>query len=292
MFDTLKKIFTHKDLRNKILYVVFILFIFRILAHIPVPGIDLNELRAFFERNQLFGLLNLFSGGAMQNFSVVMLGVGPYITASIIFQLLVMIVPKFEALSKEGEYGREKINHYTRLLTVPLAAINGYGFLRLLSNQTQGRLLADMNTFQLVATIIIITAGTVFLMWLGELITERKIGNGVSLIIFAGIVSQIPTEVSQLIFKFDVSQIPLFLLFIAAGALGEEGEGKVVMNGEEQTFKAGDAIIVPAGTNHNVINTSPDKPLKLYTIYTPPNHPDGKIHKTKAEAMADEKDHV
>src|SRR3989339_1836212 len=203
MLAKLQQVWKAKDIRASVLYVLALLVVFRIAAHIPIPGINVMDLKDYFENNQVLGMLNLFSGGAMQNFSVVMLGVGPYITASIIFQLLVMIVPKFEALSKEGEYGRQKINQYTRLLTVPLAAINGYGFLRLLSSQTQGRLLAEMTTFQFVTTIVIITAGTVFLMWLGELITERKIGNGVSLIIFAGIVARLPQSIRNTLVAFD-----------------------------------------------------------------------------------------
>ena len=214
MLAKLQQVWKAKDIRNSVLYVLALLVVFRIAAHIPIPGVNVTELKNYFESNQVLGMLNLFSGGAMQNFSVVMLGVGPYITASIIFQLLVMIVPKFEALSKEGEYGRQKINQYTRLLTVPLAAINGYGFLRLLSNQTQGRLLAEMTTFQFVTTIIIITAGTVFLMWLGELITERKIGNGVSLIIFAGIVARLPQSIRNTLVAFDNTMILNLVIFV------------------------------------------------------------------------------
>ncbi|MDD5749206.1 MAG: preprotein translocase subunit SecY [Patescibacteria group bacterium] len=213
MLAKLQQVWKAKDVRNSILYVLALLIIFRIAAHIPIPGINVGDLREYFQSNQVLGLLNLFSGGAMQNFSVVMLGVGPYITASIIFQLLVMIVPKLEALSKEGEYGRQKINQYTRLLTVPLALVNGYGFLRILSSQTQGRLLGDMTSFQLAATLVIITAGTIFLMWLGELISEKKIGNGVSLIIFAGIVSGLPQSIRNTLIAFDNTMVLNLLIF-------------------------------------------------------------------------------
>ena len=213
MLAKLQQVWKAKDVRNSILYVLALLIIFRIAAHIPIPGVNVEDLRDYFQSNQVLGMLNLFSGGAMQNFSVVMLGVGPYITASIIFQLLVMIVPKLEALSKEGEYGRQKINQYTRMLTVPLAAINGYGFLRILSSQTQGRLLADMTSFQLAATLVIITAGTVFLMWLGELISEKKIGNGVSLIIFAGIVAGLPQSIRNTIVAFDNTMVLNLIIF-------------------------------------------------------------------------------
>ncbi|MCD4760402.1 preprotein translocase subunit SecY [bacterium] len=213
MLAKLQQIWKAKDVRNSILYVLALLIVFRIAAHIPVPGINVMDLRQLFEGNQALGMLNLFSGGAMQNFSVVMLGVGPYITASIIFQLLVMIVPKLEALSKEGEYGRQKINQYTRLLTIPMAMIQGYGFIRLLSSQTNGQLLANITTFQFITTLIIITTGTIFLMWLGELISEKHIGNGVSLIIFAGIVSGLPQSLRNTFVAFDQTQVLSLIIF-------------------------------------------------------------------------------
>jgi preprotein translocase subunit SecY len=213
MLAKLQQIWKAKDVRNSILYVLALLIVFRIAAHIPIPGIDIIELRQYFESNQILGMLNMFSGGAMQNFSIVMLGVGPYITASIIFQLLVMIVPKLEALSKEGDYGRQKINQYTRLLTVPMAIIQGYSFIKLLSNQTNGRLLADVSTFQLIATIVVITAGTMFLVWLGELITEKHIGNGVSLLIFAGIVSGLPRSISNTFLSVDNTMVLNLIIF-------------------------------------------------------------------------------
>lgn len=213
MLAKLQQIWKAKDVRSSILYVLALLIIFRIAAHIPVPGVDVAGLKDYFDQNQALGLLNLFSGGAMQRFSVVMLGVGPYITASIIFQLLVMIVPKLEALSKEGEYGQQKINQWTRMLTVPLAALQGYALIKLISSQTQGRLLAEMNIMQITTTIIIVTAGTIFLMWLGELISERHIGNGVSLIIFAGIVSRLPQSVRNTFVAFDNTMVLNLIIF-------------------------------------------------------------------------------
>lgn len=213
MLAKLQQIFKAKDIRNNILFVLGLLIVFRIAAHIPVPGINVVDLQEYFAGNQVLGLLNLFSGGAMQNFSVVMLGVGPYITASIIFQLLVMIVPKLEALSKEGEYGRQKINQYTRIATVPLAIIQGYSFIRLLSNQTNGLLLSNISTMQMVSTLLIVSAGTIFLMWLGELITERHIGNGVSLIIFAGIVSSLPQSIRNTFISVDNTMILNIVIF-------------------------------------------------------------------------------
>lgn len=219
MLDKLKQIWKAKDVRKSILYVFALLIVYRIAAHIPVPGVDVAELKSYLEGNQVLGLLSMFSGGALQNFSVIMLGVGPYITASIIIQLLAMIVPKIEALSKEGEYGQQKLSQYTRLLTVPLAIIQAYSYIRLLSSQTQGRLLGNMSSMELVTTLILITAGTMFLMWLGELITEKHVGNGVSLIIFAGIVSGLPTTVRNTLIAFDSSQVLNLVLFMVIALL-------------------------------------------------------------------------
>lgn len=210
MWETLKKIYNHHDLRNKILYVLGILVIFRVLAHIPVPGIDLTELKSFFERNQLFGMLNLFSGGAMRNFSIVMMGVGPYITSSIIFQLLAMIVPSLEALQKEGEYGRKKINQYTRVATVPLAIMQSYAMVTLLKNQG---IVGNWSPFELITMLITMTAGTVLLMWLGELISEKGIGNGISLIITLGIIAGVPASLQQTLVVMDTSKIIGIIIF-------------------------------------------------------------------------------
>lgn len=217
MLAKIKQIWKAEDVRKNIFYVLSLLVVFRVAAHIPVPGIDVEALRASFESNQVLGMLNLFSGGAMQNFSVVMLGVGPYITASIIFQLLTMIVPQLEALSKEGEYGRQKINQYTRILTVPMAIIQGYGFIRLISSQSGGTLIADMEPMQWLSTLTIITAGTIFLMWLGELISEKHIGNGVSLIIFAGIVAGLPQSLQNTIVAFDGGEVLNLIIFAIIG---------------------------------------------------------------------------
>lgn len=211
MFQKLIQIWKVPDLRKSIIFVLGILVIFRLGAHIPIPGVNVENLKAFFESNQILGLLNIFSGGSMENFSVVMLGVAPYITASIIFQLLIMIIPRLEELSKE-EYGRQKINHYTRILTVPLAALQSYGMIAMLRQSTQS-IITDISPFRLFTTIITITAGTIFLMWLGELISEKKIGNGISLLIFAGIVTGIPGAVQHTLAVFDPSQIFNLALF-------------------------------------------------------------------------------
>lgn len=214
MWEKLVQIFKIKDLREKILYVLGMLVIFRFAAHIPVPGVNIENLRNFFSNNQIFGLLNMFSGGTMRNFSVVALGVAPYITASIIMQLLVMIIPSLEKLAKEeGEVGRQKINQITRYMTVPLAALQGYGMISLLQRSGQQIISSNLPTFTLISTIITLTAGTIFLMWIGELITEKGIGNGVSLIIFAGIVARLPQGVQQTLINFDSSKIIDILIF-------------------------------------------------------------------------------
>ncbi len=204
-------------LRKRLFFTLGILVLFRALAAIPVPGIDTAALQSIFAGNQFLGLLNVFSGGGLSNLSIVMLGVGPYITATIIMQLMTMIFPKLKALyQEEGEAGRMKFSQYSRLLTVPLALIQGYSFIALL--QSQG-VFPQLSGFDILISLIIITAGSVFLMWLGEIITEFGIGNGVSLIIFGGIVASVPSTVSQLLFTFDPSQIPLYLGFLVSALL-------------------------------------------------------------------------
>ncbi|MBU1178322.1 preprotein translocase subunit SecY [Patescibacteria group bacterium] len=207
MLEKITQIFKIKDLRKKIFYVLMMLVIFRLAAHIPVPGVDITVLKKFFESNQILGLLNMFTGGAMDNFSVVALGVGPYITSSIIMQLLVMVVPYLEKLQKEeGEAGRAKINKITRYATIPLAALQSYSMIALLQRSGQG-IIGDIPLFNLITMVTIMTAGTVFLMWIGELMTEHGIGNGISLIIFAGIVSAVPQAIQQTVVNFDSSKL-------------------------------------------------------------------------------------
>jgi len=188
--------FSLPDLRRRLLFTLGILVVFRFLAHIPLPGVNLDALGELFERNQLLGMLDLFSGGAMRNFSIVAMGVYPYITASIIMQLLVPVVPRLQALSQEGEAGRNKINIYTHWLMVPLAALQGYGQLVLLSRGSDAAV-TQTGALPTVAIIFSLTAGTMFLVWLGELITERGIGNGVSIIIFGGIVAGFPEMIGR-----------------------------------------------------------------------------------------------
>ncbi len=219
MSDLLSPILTAfriAELRRKILITVLIVVIFRIVAHIPVGGVDLIALQKLFASNQFLGLLDIFSGGTLANFSIISLGLNPYINASIILQLLTMIVPSLEALSKEGESGRQMINQYTRYLTIPLALLQAIGMFVLLKNQG---IISQITPIQISAIIVGMTAGTIFLMWLGELITEYGIGNGISLLIFAGIVSRIPVVFSQTASIFDQLQTLNILIFAALSVL-------------------------------------------------------------------------
>ena len=230
--DKILYIFKDPELRKKIFFVLGTLLIFRLVAVLPIPGVDTLRLKAFFEGNQFFGLLNIFSGGALDNLSVVMLGVGPYITASIIMQLLTMIIPRLEQIYKEeGEAGRQKFNMWTRWLTVPLAGLQTYGMISLFRSQG---IFGDLTGLELGTIILTATAGTVFLMWLGELITEKNIGNGVSIIIFAGIVASLPTSVSQTLIIWDPAKVFTYLgyavfavLVIAAVVFVTEGQRNI-----------------------------------------------------------------
>jgi preprotein translocase subunit SecY len=215
MWNKLRQIWKTGDLRNNILFVIAMLVVFRVAAHVPVPGVKPEALRDFFNSNQILGLLNAFSGGSWDSFSVVAMGVGPYITASIIFQLLAMIIPRLEEMQKEAG-GQERINHYTRLATAPLAMLQAYGMLSILRQSQQG-FITDMTLLQAFIIIMTMTAGTIFLMWIGELISERKIGNGISILIFANIVARLPTTVQQAALTFESSQIINLAAFILIG---------------------------------------------------------------------------
>jgi len=211
-YDKILFLFKNKELRNKFLFVIFLFVVFRFAANIPIPGIGAENLRKFFDQNQVFGLLNLFTGGALSNFSVVLLGLGPYITATIILQLLTMIFPALEKLYKEeGEAGRQKFNQYSRLLTIPLAAFEGYGMLTVFARQG---IITGLSLPVMISAILTITAGAMFLMWIGEIISEQGMGNGISLLIFAGIVAGIPINIFQTFVTFDASKIPAYLAFL------------------------------------------------------------------------------
>lgn len=213
MWNRFLRIWKIKELRNSILFVLAMLVIFRLVAHIPIPGIDPAGLRQFLQGNQILGLLNVFSGGTLENFSIAMLGVAPYITSAIIFQLLVLIVPQLEELQKEGEAGQQKISMYTRWSSIPLAILQGFALIRLLSS-TQVGILTDLNTWLFIAAVTIVTAGTVFLMWIGELITEKRIGNGISLLIMASIITALPRGVQSAIVNYNPSDLYTYALFL------------------------------------------------------------------------------
>jgi preprotein translocase subunit SecY len=210
--------FSLPDLRRRLLFTFGMLVVFRFIAHVPMPGVDLAALRELFDQNQLLGMLDMFSGGAMRNFSVAAMGVYPYITSSIIMQLLVPVIPQLRALSQEGEAGRNRINQFTHWLTVPLAALQGYAQIVLLRNQGA---IAAAGTFETIAMIATLVAGTMFLVWLGELITERGIGNGISIIIFGGIVAGLPEMIGRgMIAKDDWIGVGIFgIIALATMAL-------------------------------------------------------------------------
>ncbi|MEI6510659.1 MAG: preprotein translocase subunit SecY [Candidatus Uhrbacteria bacterium] len=208
------RVWKTKEVRNSLLFIFAMLVIFRVAAHIPVPGVDPSALVNYFQGNQFFGLLNIFSGGTLQHFSIVALGLAPFITSSIIFQLLGMIIPKLEEMQKE-EQGRQRINQWSRVLTVPLALLQGYGLV-LLFNQQSGAKLFTAGTADLFTTVLVmgtLTAGTIFLMWMGELISEKNLGNGTSILIFAGIIAGLPNYFGQSLALYDGSQMITAIIF-------------------------------------------------------------------------------
>lgn len=205
--------FSDWTLVRRVLFVLAAILVFRALAAIPVPGVNLAALAQLFEQNQFFGLLNIFAGGGLSNLSIVLLGVGPYITASIIMQLMTIIFPTLKAMyQEEGEAGRIRFAQYSRLLTLPLAVLQGVAFLVILTRQG---ILPALSPFEFAVSVAIVTAGSMLLMWIGELISEFGIGQGVSILIFAGIVASLPGVVSQLLFTFDASQLPVYIAFVA-----------------------------------------------------------------------------
>jgi len=232
-------IFKIPDLRKKILAVAFLLVVFRVFAAIPIPSVDPVRLKEFLSSSQIFGFINIFAGGGFDNLSIVMLGLGPYITATIIMQLLTIISPKLKSFYyEEGAEGRIKFNRISRYLTVPLAAFQAYGFLNLLISQ---QVLPPLSFSETLANVVVITAGSIFLMWIGELISEYKIGNGISLIIFAGIVSSIPQVVASAIATYTPEVISTYFafailaVFVVAGVVFvNEGERKIPISYAKQ----------------------------------------------------------
>ncbi len=216
MFSSLTSFFTRAvnspNIRKKLIVTALILVVFRLVAHIPVSGIDRNALKSLFSGNALLSLLDVFSGGTLANFSIMALGLNPYINSSIVLQLMTYVVPSLEALSKEGEYGREKINQYTRLLTIPLACLQAFGVYLLLQKRGVLPILSPLALITLISTMV---AGTVFAVWLGELVTEYGITNGVSFLIFAGIVAQLPVSFGRsasTIQSGDIFRVGIFLV--------------------------------------------------------------------------------
>jgi preprotein translocase subunit SecY len=217
LFRKLHTIFTDRSILKRILFVLGALVVFRLLAAIPIPGVDTAALANFISSNQFFGIFDIFSGGGLSNLSIMMLGVGPYITASIIMQLLTIMVPRLKALyHEEGEAGKKKFAQYSRLLTIPLAAIQGFSLLLILTRQG---VLPQLGLFDTILNLVVVVAGSVLLMWIGELISEFGIGNGVSILIFAGIVSRLPSVVGQNVFSFTPDQIFIYAGFVIVSIL-------------------------------------------------------------------------
>ncbi len=216
IFGIFSKSIKTPDVRRKLLFTAGIFIVFRIFAHIPVAGVNLDALKSLFSQNQFLGLLDIFSGGTLANFSVMALGLNPYINASIILQLLTMVFPKLEALSKEGESGRQKINQYTRMLTVPLAVLQSIGMYALLRSQG---IIATLSAIDILSFVATMTAGTMLLVWLGELISEKGVGNGISLLIFAGIVGRIPVTFGQTLSTVNATNFFNLIIFLVIGLL-------------------------------------------------------------------------
>jgi preprotein translocase subunit SecY len=219
----LLQIWNSKDLRNKILFTLLLIVIARLLGQVTIPGANIDALRVIFQQNQLLGMFSLLTGGSADNFSVILMGLSPYINASIIIQLLTVIIPKMENLSKEGEQGRRTLNQYTRLLTIPIAFVQSYGMIALLNSQSPVPIIANITSPGVILPIMLtVMAGSMLLMWLGELITEKGISNGVSLLIFAGIIANIPTIIGQSLALAQQSNdklIPLVVMILATIAL-------------------------------------------------------------------------
>ncbi len=211
MIETLRRVWSQRELRRKIVFTLGIIVLFRFFAHLPLPGVDRAALRQLFSTNALLGLLSAFSGGTMENFSVVSLGLAPYINASIIFQILTFGFPRLKEIAQEGEYGQAKINQYTRFLTLPLAILQGYGFYFLLRQQG---VVQGLDPVTLMALVLALSAGSLLLMWLGELVSERGIGNGISLLIFVGIAAGYPLSLAQTVTSLSGGQTGNLILFL------------------------------------------------------------------------------
>ena len=244
LVQAMMDIWTLPDLRRKILFTLGMLVVFRFMTHVPLPGVDIAKLQQYIGTSPLFGMLNLFAGGAMEKFSVAALGVYPYITASIIMQLLVPVIPRLQALSQEGELGQEKINRITHLATIPLAALQSYAMIALL--RAQGVTIAPLTSLTIANIIITMIAGTIFLVWLGELITERGVGNGISIIIFAGIVTDLPGIVGRGIVAAQggqpgglIAYIIMTLAMVVLIVIFVEAQRRIPVQYARSTFRSG-----------------------------------------------------
>ncbi len=241
------------DLRRRILITFGILVAFRFIAHIPLPGVDAGALRQFFQDNAMLGLLDMFSGGALRNFSIAAMGVYPYITASIIMTLMVPVIPKLQMISQEGEAGKNKISRITHFLTLPLAAVSGYGQIMLIQSQTGAM---SLDPLSLVAMIVSLTAGTMFLVWLGEQITQYGIGNGISIIIFAGIVTGYPGQIGNILIGGtggNIAGIAVFTLIVLATivliVIFTEAHRRIPVQYARTQFKGGRMYRASGGTH-------------------------------------------
>ena len=212
MFSKFLKIFKYKEIRNKILYILFVFFVFRLMANIPVPGIEIFKVKEFFEKFKTMGLINVFTGGTLERMSIAMLGVGPFIIAEIALELLTMVFPRLKEMYKEsGEEGRKKFLFYAKLLSIPLAFLEGYGMLRFLTNYQAIKPLPPVLLFE---NLFLIATASLFLVWMGDQITERGLGQGVSLLIFAGIVSNFPPSLGSLFLSLKTLSVFSLLLFV------------------------------------------------------------------------------
>jgi preprotein translocase subunit SecY len=244
LVQAMMDVLTLPDLRRKIIFTIGILVVFRFIAHVPLPGVNLGVLGELFKQNLLIGMLDLFSGGAMARFSVATLGVYPYITASIIMQLLVPVIPRLQAISQEGELGQQKINRITHFMTIPLGALQGYAMIALL--RSQGVTNEPLGLLTMATIIITMIAGTMFLVWLGELITERGIGNGISIIIFGGIVAGVPGIVGRGIVDAQagnpgglIAYVILALVMLVLIVIFVEAHRRVPVQYARSTFRGG-----------------------------------------------------
>ncbi|MBI3954497.1 preprotein translocase subunit SecY [Candidatus Collierbacteria bacterium] len=252
LFKAFTNIFRLPDLRRKLFITAVILLIYRFISHVPAPGVDKESLRNLFASSQFLTLLDIFSGGTLANFSIMALGLNPYINASIIIQMLTMAIPKLEELSKEGEYGREKINQYTRLLTIPLSLIQSFTLIILLKNQG---LTTTANPLELISLIFTLSAGTMLLIWLGELLSQSGLGNGVSMIIFAGIVGRLPVSLTQTASVIDTGSLTSLLAFLVMALL--------VVYGIVKTTEAVRQIPIQSARRGNFTATGNYLPLRL-----------------------------